>query len=315
LPPIIHVLIDYGIADVNGRVRAFVHLNEKGSKPEDNMQNNEQKIASDENSLKDIVGFFKRNKLLIMIGGLAGLLFSTAYILLAQEKYEARWQLQMAQFVNVNGNGNVNGNNNSNSEDPSALIQRLRMPTSYPKVVQESCGVQEDGNADEYLNKKLKIEVVKNVVNAVDMKVTAPSTVQAKKCAEELVAMIVAQQQDIIEERMAGRQEQLKDYQHALREEQKQLDTIKKTEIGNFGYLAKLDTLSWLRTRIDAMQEESFLSQKHPAKLLTPIYVPSKPVSPKVGPALLVGVMLGLMLGLAYAMGREGWRKAGMQES
>lgn len=98
-------------------------------------------------------------------------------------------------------------------------------------------------------------------------------------------------------------------YQQALREEQQQLDKIKKSELDYFAYLAKLDKLSWLRTRIDVLQEEVLLSQLHPAKLIAPIYVPNKPVSLKVGLVLRLGLALGLMLGLLYTLGREGWRK------
>jgi uncharacterized protein involved in exopolysaccharide biosynthesis len=268
------------------------------------MQNKTQQTASSEISLKDIVDFFKRNKWRIVIGGLAGLLLASAYVLVAPKKYEARWQLQMAQYMNCNTN------TNTNSEEPAELVQRLRMPTSYSLDVRVSCGVQEDGDSKDYLDGNLKVEVVKNVANAVDMKIVAKSTDQAKKCAEEMVAMIVTQQHSLIEEHMAGRQEQLRQYQQALREEQQQLETIKRSEIGNFGYLAKLDKLSWLRTRIDALLVESSMSQMHPARLVQPIYVPNKPASPKVGLAFLFGALLGLMLGILYALGREGWRRA-----
>lgn len=266
------------------------------------MDNEKQQTARAEISLKDIVDFLKRNHRLMVFCGFVGLLFSTAYLVGAPNKYDASWQMQMAQFTNVN--------NNINIEEPSALIQRLRAPTTYPVDVQHSCGMPESGEFGDYLGGKLKADTIKSVANAVEMKVSATSTDHAKKCAEAIVAMIVAQQRSLIEERLAGRQAQQEQYQHALREEQQQLETIKKSELGNFGYLAKLDKLSWLRTRIDALQEEALLSQKHPARLVAPIYVPSKPVSSKAGLLLLLGVSLGLMLGVLYALVRDGWRKA-----
>lgn len=266
------------------------------------MQNEGQQTISNEISLRDIVDFLKRNQRLMVFWGLAGLLLSTAYVALAPKKYEARWQMQMAQFIN--GNVYING------EEPAALLQRLRAPTVYPVEVQQSCGIPENWEFGDYLGGTLKVEITKNVANTVDMKVYASNSDQAKKCAEVIVAMIMAQQRSLIEERLAGRQAQLAQYQNALREEQRQLETIKKSQLGNFGYLAQLDKLSWLRTRIDALQEEAFLSQMHPAKLGAPIYAPSKPVSSKVGLLLLLGVSLGLMLGVLYALVRDGWRKA-----
>lgn len=275
------------------------------------MQNEEQQTVSDEISLKGIVDFLRRNQWLMVFWILAGLLFSIAYLAQVPKKYEAKWQMQMAQYVNSTGNGNSNSNNsNVNSEEPAELIQRLRAPTIYPIGVQQSCGMPENGEFGDYLGGTLKVDLVKNVTNAVEMKVSTTSQDQAKKCAEAIVAMIVAEQRGLIEERLVGRQAQLLKYQQALREEQQQLETIKKSELGNFGYLAQLDKLSWLRTRIDALQEEALLSQMHPAKLVAPIYVPSKPVPFKAGLLLLLGVSLGLMLGVLNALVRDGWRKA-----
>lgn len=262
------------------------------------MQN--EKTANIQISLKDIVDFLMRNLRLIVIGGLVGLFFSAAYVVLSPKSYEARWEFQMAQFVSSSSSGN----SSINSEESAALVQRLRIPTAYPVALQQICGVHQDGDLKDYLDGKLKIEPVKNVSNAVDMKVTARSPDQARQCAEAIVTMITAQQHDLIEERLAGRQDQLQQYQKALSEEQGQLETIQKTELGNFGYLAKLDKLSWLRTRIDALREEVLLSQKHPAKLLVPVFVPSKPVSPNVVFALVLGILLGLLLGVLLAFVR-----------
>lgn len=261
------------------------------------MQNEKQQIASDEISLKDMFDVLTQNRLLIAIFGLAGLLFSAVYIVLAPKIYEARWQIQMAQFIN------------SNSEEPTALMERLREPTTYPVEVQQSCGIPEDRKIDDYLGGMLQVNVIKNVVNLVGMKVFARSPDQAKKCAEAIVMMIVVQQRGLIEERLAGRKDQLVLYKQALAMELQQLEEIKTPELGHFGYLARLDKLSWLRTRIDALQEEAMMSQLHPAKLTAPVFVLSKPVSPKVGLIITLGLLLGLMLGVLYVLGRDGWRR------
>lgn len=262
------------------------------------MQNENPQTAGDEISLKDIVDFLKRNWKLIVFCGVTGLLISSAYVILAPKKYEARWQMQMAQF------------SNTNIEEPVALIERLRSPTAYPVEVRQHCGMPENGEFGDYLNNKLEVQVIKNLTKRVQFKFRAANHEQAKQCAETIVAMVMAQQRSLIEESLAGRQVQLAQYQLALTEEQKQLEKIKKSDLGNFGYLAKLDKLSWLRTRIDALQEEALLSQMHPAKLMAPIYAPSKPIPHKTGLVLLLGMSLGFMLGVLYALGREVWRKA-----
>lgn len=264
------------------------------------MHNEKQKMAHVGISLKDIADFIWRNRLSVSIGSLTGLLLSVAYIALAPKIYEARCELQMAQVINVNGN---NGNSSISIEEPAALVQRLRAPTAFPAELRKICGLHEDGDFKDYLDGKLRIDAVRNVSNAVDMKVFSYSPSQVRQCAESIVAMIVVQQRGMVEEHLAGRPEQLLVYQKTLSEEQAQLEKIQSTELSNFGYLAKLGTLSWLHTRIDAL-EEALLSRKHPAKLIFPIFVSNKPVSPNVELALVLGVVLGFFLGVLLAFAR-----------
>jgi len=260
------------------------------------MQNEKLQTEGDEISLMDIVDFLKLNQKLILFSGVAGLLISAIYVILAPKEYEARWQMQMAQY---------SSNSNINIEEPSVLVQRLKSPTAYPAEAQQQCGMPENGEYGDYLNKKLEVKTIKEAASAVQFKFRAAKPAQAKQCAEAIVSMIMTQQHSLIEEHLAGRQVQLVKYQQSLAEEQLQMEKNKKFELGNLSYLAKLDKLSWLHGRIDALQEEALLSQMHPAKLIAPIYAPSKPIAPKAGLVLPLGILLGLMLGVLYAFGRR----------
>lgn len=267
------------------------------------MKNSAVQTESDEISLRDIACFIKRNQRRFLLWSFAGLLLALAYVLLSPKEYEARFQLQMAQFKS-------NSNSNSNGEEAPLLIQRLRMPTTYSDNVVQTCGLSENEFGD-YLGSMLVVNATKGMSNVVEMKVRASSPDLARHCSEALVSMITEQQRALIEEGLAGRQVQLKKYQQALQEEQRQLERINKPALGNFAYLARLDQMSWLRTRIDALQEEALLSQMHPTKLVSPIYMPSKAVSPKKSLALLLGIMLGLVFGVLHSLGREGWERGG----
>jgi capsular polysaccharide biosynthesis protein len=247
--------------------------------------------------LRDIVDFFKRNQKIIALFCIAGLLCGVTYSVFAPKKYEARWQLQMAFF------------SNSNSEEPEALVQRLHSQTTYPIEVRQVCGLVDEDAMHDFLDKDFEVRSVKNVAASVEGKLRASSVAQAQQCAEAIVAMISAQQVQIIGERMAGRYEQLGQYQRAFQDEQQQLANIASTELGRFAYLAKLDKLSWLRSRVDALQEETLLSLKHPTKLTAPIFVSSKAVSPKVPLVILIGILLGLMVGVLSALSRENVRR------
>jgi LPS O-antigen subunit length determinant protein (WzzB/FepE family) len=259
------------------------------------MQDETLQTAGGEISLKDLVDFFKGNWHRILFYGVAGLLLSLAYVALSPKEYGAIWQMQMAQ---------VSNNNPSNIEEPVALIERLRFSTAYPVEVQQKCGMPNDQDIGDYLNKKLEVQVIKNLSKVVQFKYRSNSPVQAKQCAETIMTMVLVQQRSLIEQGFAGRKMLLAQYQKSLAEEQRQLEKMKKSELG-FGYLARLDKLSGLRTRIDTLQEEISLSQMHPTQLIAPIYVPSKPISPKIELVLLLGISFGLILGVLYALGRE----------
>jgi LPS O-antigen subunit length determinant protein (WzzB/FepE family) len=261
------------------------------------------KMSSNEIGLKDIFCFLKRNQRAIVIFFVMGLLFQAAYLLLTPNKYEARWQIQMAQLVN-------NLNNLNNIEEPAELSQRLRSISAYPGEVLQSCGVSENKAFGEYLGGVLRVEIIRNVANSVEMKVVANSPDLAKRCADSLVAMIVAQQRNLLEEHMSVRESLLIELRQVLHREQVQIETLKSNEMGSFKHFAKLSRVNSLLMRIDALQEEILMSQKYPTKLLSPVYVASKPVSPKWGVVFLLGGILSFLLGVIYSLVRTEWRKA-----
>lgn len=190
------------------------------------------------------------------------------------------------------------------------MIQRLRSPTVYASEVKQSCGMPGNGEFGDYLGGILIVNSFKNLANSIDMKVIASSPEEAKRCADSLVTMIVAQQRSLIEERLSGRQELMREMQQVLKREQLFSLKIKNLQIGNFEHFAKLNRINTLLMRIDALHEEILMSEKFPTKLLSPMYVSSKPVSPRINVVIIFGMALSLLLGVLYAMGREGWSKA-----
>ena len=262
------------------------------------MQNETPQLADDGISLRDIVNFFKYHGKKIISFGIAGLILASAYVIFAPKKYEASWQMQMAQM-----------SSNSNIEEPAALVQRLRSPTTYSIEVQQVCGMPKSGEFGEYLNKKLEVQPVKNMTTAVEMKLRTSNHEQTKRCAEQLVSMIITQQSKFAEAALATTQAQLIQYVQTLAEEQRQLEKSNKSQLGSLDVLLKIDKIRWLREQIDAAQQAIKFAQMNPTKLLVPIYAPAKPVSTKLELTLIFGLLLGLMLGVLYALAKEIWRK------
>ena len=278
-----------------------------------NVQNEISQTLGDELGLKDIIGFLKRNGRRVLLCGLAALVLAGVYAAISPNKFEARWQLRLAHFVASSNSGNINGGSGSSDsrnvliEDPAALIQRLRLPTAYSAEVQGACGMT--GEFDEYLDHALEISAVKNVAGLVEMKVRAASTSQAMRCAEALVTMISVQQHDMIEEQMSGYRAQVLKYRQTLAQLRQR--SSRKSDVFGPDAVSNYESAAQLRIRIDDLEGEIFQSQSHPAQLAAPIYVQSKPISPKVTPLLALAGVLGLVLGVLYELGRESWREHG----
>lgn len=268
-------------------------------------------IADKQGEFVDLADFFYRRWLQIVMMGMLGMAVSGVYVVMTPKTYEAKWQMSMAQMVagSSNTSSNISANININSEEPAALIQRLRSPLIYTSNALEACGKSSNDTMGEYLDNTLQMQTVKNLPNVAGFRLRMGSPELAKSCADAIVAMVIEQQSSIIHERQEGKKEQVAQYQKLLRDEMLQLNQLKNTQLGNFGYLAMLDKLTWLRGRIDGLQEEIFLSQKYPSKLLSPIDVSRNPVSPNVNLVLLLGLLLGLITGLLYAISREEWFK------
>lgn len=256
-------------------------------------------------TLGDIFSFVRQNLKLVLLGGVLGLLGGGLYLAIASEEFAARGQLRMAQLVSSSvGEQKIAF---INIEEPSALIYRLRSPATYSDVVIEQCNIENAEEMGEYLDGLLKVTPIKNVPNEVDFVVIHSSPELAKNCALAIVEMVMVQQREMINNRYVGHAERIAQYAEATKDEIRQFDKVKREELGSFAYLSKLDRLGWLRTRMDQLEAELFLSQKHPLTLVTSISTSNRPTSPNVRRSLLFATVLGMLLGLLYVFSRECW--------
>lgn len=258
--------------------------------------------SNDEINLKDIINFFKVNGKFIAAVAAATFLLSVVYVQLAPRKYEASALLQMARLQNSKvGLKSI--------ESPASLAERLRYPASYSAATLQQCGVVDTEALGEYLGGMLKVRALRPMPDVLEIKVRALTQETAKHCAEAIVQMTGTRQHDLVEAELLGTSENLAHKRQALADELRQLKSIGNAQTGNFGYLAKLDKLSALRTSIDALQEEVSFARRNPAKLSAPIYAPAGPVWPKVRLILFFGLFIGVLFGVLLALAKLAWRR------
>jgi len=266
------------------------------------MQSEFDKENAKEIGLRDIVDFLAQHYRRILLVTAVVLALAFAYALTAPKKFEAVFMLQMARVPKADSAPVV-------VESPARLGERMRRAATYSKAALDACGMGGRDSIGEYLGGMVKFGLVKSIVEAAEVKVRGSSPESSRQCAEALVAMIRQQQQSLIADQLLGKKEQLAGYQKEMAAELQQMETLKKSQLSNLGYLAKLEKLSWLRGRIDLLQEELMLESMHPAALMMPMSVTTHPVSPNTRLIMLLGLLAGLMLGTFAALIPVAWRK------
>lgn len=253
-------------------------------------------------SLVDIICFFRQSWGLITVFGVLGLALSATYVLAKPAQCEATLRIKMAQ---EDGSRYI--------ETPAELVERLKFPTVYTVDALRKCGVAEGDDVGLYMDGRVKASVIGGVADVIDIKLNSNKPDDAKSCANALLNMISAQQQKMIEDVLKGKQEQLNRIKESLANEEKRLDRIRQGEIGAIAHLASLVRLTSLSSGIDHLSDEIWYAKLHPTKLVSPIYVSTRP-TPKMPMIVWLNAFAGLALGVVLAVLRNHYRRLSEQK-
>ena len=112
----------------------------------DSEEGEENEASEDEISIKDILDFFIVSWKKILFAAFLGLLGALAYILLMPNSYEGVMQVQMSQLAAGANKNNLNPLG-INIEDPTVLIARLKMPSTFNHENIAACSLSGKKNA------------------------------------------------------------------------------------------------------------------------------------------------------------------------
>jgi uncharacterized protein involved in exopolysaccharide biosynthesis len=257
----------------------------------------------DEISFKDIIDFLVESWKSIFATGVLGLLGAVTYIFIAPNKYEATAQIQMAQIQAATPNStNALG---VNLEDPTLLISRLKLPSTYDQPAINSCGYQVKKYPSEELAKMAKFSLIKGT-QMVEVKVQGLSREQATQCAESILRIVKDSQKAIAEPIIDEAKSKLLKYSERLQEAQSFI--VKADKSGSSmsaAYLSTRDEVKYLTNEMIRLNDLISSANTRQSKLISPIYSPEKKVSPNSEIALVVGLFLGLFLGLLFILGKR----------
>ena len=254
----------------------------------------------DEISLKDIIDFLMGSWKTTLGFGLLGLLGSIGFLATTPNQYEAVAQIQMAQISASNTNTNPLG---VNVEDPSLLMARLKMPSTYSAVEIKSCGLKSKKMSAESIVAMSKFSLVKGAGSIIELKIRMESREEAVICAQTIFESIRESQNQIIKPYIQEAQVLLKKYQARLKEAQELVTRADKSGAAlSAAYLANRDEVKFLTDESIRLNTFITAGDSRQAKLISPIYASEAPVLPNKKITLIVGLLAGLFLGLLLAM-------------
>lgn len=261
--------------------------------------------SEDEISIKDILDFFVASWKTILLTTLLGLLSAVAYIWVTPNSYEGVMQVQMSQLATGSNKNNVSPLG-INIEDPAVLIARLKMPSIFDDENIAACSLSGKQNAAEKLVKKINASQLKGNGSVLEIKVESPSMAEAKQCLESIFEKIRVTQKAIKEPFLEEAKQKIKDYDTRLKESKSVIARADKSNSAlSAAYLATRDEVRQLTDEIMDLNDFITAGENRRAKLISPIYVSDRPVSPKKLIGLLVGLLGGTFLGILWAMGRK----------
>ena len=271
---------------------------------QNNQFSNAPSNQEDEISLLDILLFCKRSWIIIAVFGAIGLAIAIFYLLIVPKQYQAIAQIQMAQ-INTANNNNINLLG-INIEEPSLLIARMSLPTSFTPETIAACGLDGKDNATTILAKSIKLSQPKGVPNVVELKTTTGDPGRAQQCANSIFELIKMSQNKIVSPYILEAKIKLADDEARLaKAKDLVLKADKSGSVMSAAYLSTRDEIRYLLDEITALQNVVASNINRATRLVAPIYVSDVPISPKKQVTLTAGLLGGLFFGLLIALGRQ----------
>lgn len=246
-------------------------------------------------SLEDIISNLLKNFVNIAIFGIFGLFIGVIFLFFAEEKFEAKAYVKVAQIKIGKNFEDPRGNN---LEDPSQLIVRMKMPTNYKTDTIENCSLINNENLQQQLSEKISFSLVKGAPSLLEIAVRDTSKKSAYTCINAVFLLVKDTQKLILKPILNQAEIRRKEYEKLIDENLKilsmhngyELDSIKNIIISRDKVNLYLEELINIKLFIDS-------SDLFETQLISPIYVIDKPVYPKKFMVLIISFLAGFLLG------------------
>ncbi|CAB3881096.1 hypothetical protein LMG26842_04363 [Achromobacter dolens] len=243
----------------------------------------------------DVLKFFWNHRIIVCVFAVLGLLGAAGYLAVATSKYQASALIEMAQYGVYKGSSSA-----QSAIKPETVVESLRQPSTYSPKDLEACGLDPSPAGAELLVDLVKVSLPRGLTTMVTIDVIRNSPEVALACATRLYEITASRQAAMSSVQEAPLRERLASLQGQEKEVREYLKKVENTEFYQAAYLAQRDRLFNILHDIDEVTY--LLTQFNPAKLAAPVYVSSRPVSPKKPLTLVLGLVAGAALGVAVAL-------------
>jgi uncharacterized protein involved in exopolysaccharide biosynthesis len=259
-------------------------------------------VSKDEIFIRDIINFLIRSWKVIVMTSLVGLVCAACFIALATTQYEAVVNIQMTQISPNTGKNDISPLG-VNLEEPSSLLARLKLPSSFNSKEFEACGVDQEKYPAESLISLLNFSLIRGASSLIELRIRAQSKYISVMCAQAIFENIRESQNLILKPYIDESKILLSEYRARLNEVKSQIAQADKDELAfSIFYLENRDDIKFLSQEIARLNAFILSGEVRQAKIIAPIYVSDNVTSPSKKKILLIGFLTGLFLGLLYKL-------------
>lgn len=238
----------------------------------------------------------------IAVTGVLGLVISFLYLLITPNQFKATANITVARVLTIGG-GNI--------EEPSALVARMSLPTSFDDNVIQACGLVGVTNINGQLKKVIKLTTSQHAIDVVELAVTRPTPELASTCAESVYDAIANFQSQLIDIRAqiftdSNNLNLINMMDKRLAKDNALLEKVDQS-CGGLSPLHSLilTEIRTLKDERDKFQMIFYQKDVRATQLQSPIRVVEKPDYPKKAGILIAGISGELFFGLLIALGRK----------
>ncbi len=256
-------------------------------------------VFSNKITIADFLNLFKKYWREFFLTSSLGIIASIIYLWLTPNQYQATFYVQMAQISHPSPSGRTI----INAEDPNILITRMKIPSYYSDKQIQVCGLENSQKPYEDLVAAIKSSIPKNATSIIELKVFGNSKSDLITCSESIFEGIKKSQDNIVDNHLDNENNLLNinidrlNYLRGLMS--KSTDSSHSTSA--FYLLTHNEYIS-LEQEVLRLKENIRANEAMRTRLLSPIYVFSKPVAPDIKGVILIGVMAGIFAGFFLVM-------------